>query len=55
MIKTIHRELFSLPIEEKAKIDLLEKIGEYEYRLNCGSTPEIQILALLARFLKTKN
>ncbi len=55
IIKNIHKELFNLPLEEKAKIDLLEKIGEYEFRLNCGSTPEIQLLALLAQFLKYKK
>ena len=55
IIKNIHKELFNLPIEEKAKIDLLEKIGEYEFRLNQGGTPEIQLLALLSQFLKYKK
>lgn len=54
IIKNIHKELFGLPLEEKAKIDLLEKIGECEFRLNQGGTPEIQILALLSQFLKYK-
>ncbi len=55
IIETIHKELFSLPIDEKAKLELLEKIGEYEFRLNQGSTPEIQLLALLAQFLKYRK
>ncbi len=55
ILKSIHKELFNLSIDEKAKIDLLEKIGEYEFRLNCGSTPEIQLLALLSQFLKYKK
>jgi len=55
IIKNIHKELFSLPIDEKAKVDLLEKIGEYEFRLNQGGTPEIQLLALLSQFLKYKK
>ncbi len=55
IIKTIHKELFNLPLEEKAKLELLEKIGDYEFRLNQGSTPEIQLLALLAQFLKYKK
>lgn len=55
IIKNIHKELFGLPIDEKAKIDLLEKIGEYEFRLNQGGTPEIQLLALLSQFLKYKK
>lgn len=55
LIKNIHRELFNLPMEEKAKLELLEKIGEYEFRLNQGGTPEIQLLALLSQFLKYKK
>ncbi len=55
VIKNIHKEIFSLPLEEKAKVDLLEKVGEYEFRLNCGGTPEIQLLALLSQFLKYKK
>jgi replication factor C small subunit len=52
IIKSIHRQLFDLEISEKAKIDLVEKIGEYEFRLNQGGSPEVQIEALLAQFLK---
>ncbi len=55
IIKNIHKEVFNLQIDEKAKIDLLEKIGEYEFRLNQGGTPEIQLLALLSQFLKYKK
>ncbi len=55
VIKNIHREIFNLPLEEKAKLELLEKIGEYEFRLNQGGTPEIQLLALLSQFLKYKK
>ena len=55
IIKTVHKELFNLPLEEKAKLELLEKIGDYEFRLNGGATPEIQLLALLAQFLKYKK
>ncbi|MBI4164031.1 MAG: replication factor C small subunit, partial [Candidatus Aenigmarchaeota archaeon] len=55
ILKSMHKELFGLQIDEKAKVDLLEKIGEYEFRLNQGGTPEIQLLALLAQFLKYKK
>lgn len=55
ILKNIHRELFNLPIEEKAKLELLEKLGEAEFRLNQGGTPEIQLLALLAQFLKYRK
>ena len=55
IIKEIHKQLFLLPLQEKAKVELLEKIGETEFRLNQGGTPEIQILALMAAFLKYKT
>jgi replication factor C small subunit len=52
IIKDIHRQLFDLDITEKSKIELVEKVGEYEFRLNQGGSPEVQIEALLAQFLK---
>ena len=55
IIKSIHKELFGLPLEEKAKLEILEKLGDYEYRMNQGGTPEIQLLALLAQFLKYRK
>jgi len=51
IIKSIHREIHSLSIDEKDKIKLIEKTGEYEYRLSEGSSELIQLEALLAQFL----
>lgn len=55
IVKEIHKEIFGLELHEKEKLQLLEKIGETEFRLNQGGTPEIQIGSLLAHFLKTKK
>jgi len=33
------------------RLKMLEKLGESEFRLNQGGTPEIQIEALLAQFM----
>jgi len=52
IIREIHRELFTLDIPEPRKLELVEKIGETEFRLNQGGTPEIQLGALLAQFSK---
>ncbi len=52
IIKTVHRNIFDLEIPEEKKFHLLEKIGDFEFRLNQGGTPEIQLTALLAHFLK---
>ncbi len=55
IIKAIHREIFSLEIPEKAKLELIEKTGEFEFRINQGGSEDIQLAALLAQFLKTKK
>lgn len=38
-------------IPEKSKLELIEKIGEFEFRLNMGSSEDLQLTALLAQFL----
>jgi replication factor C small subunit len=52
VIKGIHREVFDLKVPEEKKIKLVEQIGEFEFRLNQGGSPEIQLEALLAQFMK---
>lgn len=51
ILKGIHREIFELDIPEKKKLELLDKTGETEFRLNMGGSEEIQLEALLAKFL----
>jgi replication factor C small subunit len=52
VIKGIHRELYSLNMPDEKKISLVEQIGEFEFRMNQGGSPEIQLEALLAQFMK---
>jgi replication factor C small subunit len=54
IVRSIHKELFNLDIDDKKKITLVEKLGETEFRLNQGGTPEIQLTAFLAQFLGLK-
>ncbi|MBI4173327.1 MAG: replication factor C small subunit [Candidatus Aenigmarchaeota archaeon] len=54
MVKGIHREIYSLDIQESQKLLLIEKLGDYEFRINQGATPEIQLEALLSHFAKVK-
>ena len=49
VIKSIHREILSLDIEDKYKIELIDALGETEFRINEGGSEDIQIEALLAR------
>ncbi len=55
IIKEIHRQIFEISLPEQAKLELIEKIGEFEFRLNQGGSEDIQLEALLAQFLKYKK
>jgi len=50
IIKEISNQLYKLDISDNAKIDLVEKVGESEFRINQGGNEQIQIEALLAKF-----
>ncbi|MFH0711495.1 MAG: replication factor C small subunit [Candidatus Aenigmatarchaeota archaeon] len=51
IIKEIHKQIYSLDLSDDKKVNLLEKTGEYEFRLSEGSNELIQLEALLAQFL----
>lgn len=51
IISEIHRQTYSLNIPEEAKVQLIEKCGECEFRLSEGSNELIQLESLLAQFL----
>jgi len=48
----IHSEVFRLNIPERWKVKIMEMIGEADYRLLQGSNEEIQLSALLAKFVE---
>jgi len=51
IIYEIHRQIYSLNIPEEAKIQLIAKAGEFEFRISEGANELIQLEALLAQFL----
>jgi len=51
VVREIHRQIYNLNVDEQAKIRLIEKTGEFEYRLSQGSSSLLQLEALLAQFL----
>ncbi len=51
IIREIHKQIYDLDVTEQAKIELIQKTGEYEYRLTQGGNDLIQLEALLAQFL----
>jgi len=52
IIRAMHSQIFRLEIDDKKRLQLIEKLGEYEFRLNQGGTPEVQLEALLAQFMR---
>jgi len=51
IIKEIHRQIYNLDISEEDKIKLVDKTGEYDFRISEGGSNLIQLEALLAQFL----
>ena len=52
IISQIHREVISMKIPDKNKLHLIDKIGEYNFRLVQGGSERIQLEALLAQFIE---
>jgi replication factor C small subunit len=50
VIKQIQKEILELDIDAKSKMLLVEKCGEYEFRMTEGSDEYLQLEALLAQF-----
>ncbi len=55
IILQIFKEVQNLEIDERKKVWLIDKIGEYNFRLVEGANEKIQIEALLAQFLLLSN
>jgi replication factor C small subunit len=49
IVRQIHSELFRLAIPEKKRIELIQAIGEIDFRLVQGGDEEVQLSAFLAR------
>ncbi|VVC01484.1 Replication factor C small subunit [uncultured archaeon] len=50
----MYRTIDSLQLSEREKVAVMDKIGEYNFRLVEGANELIQIEALLAQFLLIK-
>ena len=58
VILQLHRELIDMDeseVDSNTKIELVDKIGEYNFRMVEGANERIQLEALLAQFLKYKK
>ncbi|MFB6213588.1 MAG: replication factor C small subunit [Candidatus Nanohaloarchaea archaeon] len=54
VINSIHREVFDLDISEDQKLEVIENLGEFEFRIAEGGSADIQIEALLAKIADLK-
>jgi replication factor C small subunit len=51
----IYKEVPALPIPDREKVGLIDKIGEYNFRVVEGANERIQLEALLAQFMLIKK
>lgn len=51
MLKQIHTEIWNLPIDNRKKVQLVDKCGETEFRIVEGTDEFLQLEALLAQFV----
>ncbi|MEA3190467.1 MAG: replication factor small subunit [Thermoplasmata archaeon] len=51
VIRQIHRSVFDLTIPDPVKVQLVDKVGEIEFRMVEGANERIQIESLLAHFV----
>ncbi|HYY91569.1 MAG TPA: replication factor C small subunit [Candidatus Dormibacteraeota bacterium] len=49
IVRQIHSEIFRLAVPDKRRIELIEAVGEIDFRLVQGGDEEVQLSALLAR------
>ncbi len=49
ILKSIHRELYNLDLDDKSKLEVVESLGDFDFRITEGASPDIQIEALLAK------
>ncbi len=55
IIKQIQKEIWNLDIDDRAKVNLIDKCGEIEFRMTEGSDEFLQLEALLSQVVLTKK
>ena len=48
IIKQISEQVYALDISENIKVNIIEKVGEFEHRINQGGNEQIQLESMLA-------
>ncbi|KXB01534.1 Replication factor C small subunit [candidate division MSBL1 archaeon SCGC-AAA259O05] len=55
ILQQIHREIFDLDIPEPMKVKLIDRVGEFDFRLVEGANDRIQLEAALAHLARLGN
>jgi replication factor C small subunit len=50
VLDQVHREIFDLKLPEPVKVELVDRVGEFSFRLTQGANERIQLEAMLAHF-----
>jgi replication factor C small subunit len=50
ILEQVHREVFNLDLPERAKVEFVDRVGEFDFRLREGANERIQLEAMLAHF-----
>jgi replication factor C small subunit len=48
VLKQLYRELLNTPMDERLRMEIVDKLGDYDYRITIGAHPVIQLEAFLA-------
>jgi replication factor C small subunit len=51
MLVQVYRTMIDMPIPDKLKIDMIDKVGEIDFRIAEGANSRIQLEALIAHFM----
>lgn len=55
MVKQIQKEVWGLDVDSRSKVSLVDKCGEFEFRMVEGADEYVQLEALLAQFILYKQ
>ncbi|MEM2192080.1 MAG: replication factor C small subunit [Candidatus Hadarchaeales archaeon] len=55
ILAQVHREIFALQVPEEKKLELIEKVGDFSFRIAMGANERIQLEAMLAHFCALKK
>ncbi|NPA85982.1 MAG: replication factor C small subunit [bacterium] len=48
VLRQMYREILNMPVDERLKMEIIDKLGEFDYRIITGAHPVIQLEAFLA-------